>query len=222
MTSGENRSAAGMTDRQAIAMANIGLVKKVASKIYYKLPPCDIEFDDLVNTGMIGLMKAIERYDREQAQFSTYAYIKIRGEILDFLRSLAVVPRTMKEQIKKEEAENPDAKPLPLSNAAVMLSMDKALTIEGANYRLIDTLVSKERSPEEEAEIAELGEKMAEAMDALDAKERSVLQLLYFEEREPREIAEQLNISQSRVSQLKTQAIRKLKISMAQMRIDSY
>jgi len=213
-------SAAGV-DRQAVAMEHIGLVKKVASKIFYKLPPCGIEFDDLVNTGMIGLMKAIERYDREQAKFSTYAYIKIRGEILDYLRSLEVVPRTMKEKIRKEEEANPDAKPLPLSNAAVMLSMEMALTVGGTDYRLIDTLVSKERTPEEEAESTDMIEKMRTAMQALNDKERSVLQMLYFEECEPKEAAQMLGISQSRVSQLKSMAISKLKEAMRRMQIEA-
>jgi RNA polymerase sigma factor for flagellar operon FliA len=207
-------------DRQAIALEHIGLVKKVASKIFYKLPPCDIEFDDLVNTGMIGLMKAIDKYDREQAKFSTYAYIKIRGEILDYLRSLEVVPRTMKEKIKKEEEENPDAKPLPLSNAAVLVSMEKALNIDGANYRLIDTLVSSDRSPEEETELAEMGEKIAMAMQRLSDKERTVLQMLFFEERDPKEVTLLLHISASRVSQLKSQAVGKLKTALKQMNVD--
>lgn len=208
-------------DRQAIALEHIGLVKKVASKIFYKLPPCDIEFDDLVNTGMIGLMKAIDKYDREQAKFSTYAYIKIRGEILDYLRSLEVVPRTMKEKIKKEQEENPDKKPLPLSNAAVMLSMDAALTVGGESYRLIDTLVSAERTPEAEAELSEMGEKIAEVMLGLGDKERRVLQMLFFEEREPREVTELLNISVSRVSQIKSQAIGKLKTALAKLSIET-
>lgn len=207
-------------DRQSIALEHIGLVKKVASKIFYKLPPCDIEFDDLVNTGIIGLMKAIDKYDREQAKFSTYAYIKIRGEILDYLRSLEVVPRTMKEKIRKEEEENPDKKPLPLSNAAVMLSMDAALTVGGERYRLIDTLVSGERTPEAEAELSEMADIIAKAMQELGDKERRVLQMLFFEEREPKEIGELIGLSVSRVSQIKSKAVGRLKAALAKLSIE--
>lgn len=196
--------------KQEIALEHIALVKKVASKIFYKLPKCDIEFDDLVNTGIIGLMKAIERYNKEQAKFSTYAYIKIRGEILDYLRSLEVMPRTMKEKIKKEVEENPDAKHLPLSNTAIMISMDKELNVGGDSYRLIDTLVSDDKSPEEEAVLSDLKEKVIDAMEQLNKKEKMVLQMLYFEDREPRDVSESLGISQSRVSQLKSMAINKL------------
>jgi len=114
-------------EKQKIVLENTPLVKKVASKIFFKLPKDSaIEFDELVNTGIIGLIKAIDRYDKEKAKFSTYAYIKIRGEILDYLRSLHIVPRTIRDKIKKEQEKNPQ-KAIPLSNLAIMLSIDKAL-----------------------------------------------------------------------------------------------
>lgn len=204
-------SAASRQARHDLIVLHIPLVKKVASKIFFNLPRGDIDFDDLVNTGIIGLMKAAERYNEEKAKFSTYAYIKIRGEILDYLRTLDIVPRTMKEKIKKEAQENPEAKQLPLSNAAVMVSIEKALWEGEGSLRIIDTLVCEERSPEEEAIIGELKERLLEAMEELSPNERVVLQMLYFEESEPLEVANHLGISQSRVSQIKSQAIAKLK-----------
>ncbi len=198
-------------EKQRIILENTPLVKKVASKIYFKLPKdCGIEFDELVNTGIIGLIKAIDKYNQDRAKFSTYAYIKIRGEILDYLRSLHIVPRTMRDKIKKEKDENPD-KAIPLSNLAIMISMEKALGSEEGSLRLMDTLVSEDKSPEEEAISSEMGEMLKEAMMQLNEKERIALQMFFFEEREPKEISEYLNISQSRVSQLKSQAINKIK-----------
>ena len=203
-------------EKQKIILENTPLVKKVASKIFFKLPKdSGIDFDELVNTGIIGLIKAIDKYNADKAKFSTYAYIKIRGEILDYLRSLHVVPRTMRDKIKKEKEENPD-KAVPLSNLAIMLSMEKALGGEDSSLKLADTLISQDISPEEEAIKSEMKDILLKAMSLLNEKERMAIQMFYFEEKEPKEISEILNISQSRVSQLKSQAISKIKKILAQ------
>ena len=195
--------------KQQMILDNTPLVKKVASKIFFKLPrDAGIEFDELVNTGIIGLIKAIDKFDESKAQFSTYAYIKIRGEILDYLRSLHIMPRSMREKIKKEKEEGKD---IPLSNLAIMISMEKALGGDESSLRLIDIMVSDDIGPEEQALNSQIGDKIVEAMAQLSEKERKTLQMFFFEEREPKEIANALGISQSRVSQIKSQAIKKLK-----------
>ena len=195
--------------KQRIILENTALVKKVASKIFFKLPKdAGIEFDELVNTGIIGLIKAIDKFDSKKAQFSTYAYIKIRGEILDYLRSLHIMPRSMREKIKKEKEAGKD---IPLSNLAIMISMEKALTNEEGSARLIDVMVSEEIGPEDRAVTSQLNDKIQEAFKFLSEKERRTLQMFFFEELEPKEIARVLQVSQSRVSQIKSQAINKLK-----------
>ncbi|WP_457621908.1 sigma-70 family RNA polymerase sigma factor [Persephonella sp.] len=196
-------------NKEQIVLENLSLVKKVASKIYSRLPKGDIEFDDLVNTGIIGLMKAIDRYDKDKAKFSTYAYIKIRGEILDYLRSLDIVPRTVRDKIKKEKADKDE--PLPLSTSAVMVSIEKALSTKDENLKLIDTLVSKKETPEEEVIKDDLKEKLREVVNLLNEKEKRVLQMLYFEELDFKTVANELNISVSRVSQIKSEALKKLR-----------
>ncbi len=196
-------------EKQRIILENTALVKKVASKIFFKLPrDSGIEFDELVNTGIIGLIKAIDKFDDKKAQFSTYAYIKIRGEILDYLRSLHIMPRSMREKIKKEKEEGKD---IPLSNLAIMISMEKALGSSEDSPKLIDVMVSDDLSPEEQAIRSQMGDILFKAMEQLNEKERRTLQMFFFEEREPKEIAQVLGISQSRVSQIKSQAVRKLK-----------
>ncbi len=196
--------------KEELVLQHLPLVKKVAAKIYHKLPDCDLEFDDLVNTGIIGLMKAIDRYDERKAKFSTYAYIKIRGEILDFLRSLEIVPRSVKDKIKKEH-QNTDDLSIPLSNTAIMVSIEKAIYDKDPNLKLIDTLVSKKASPEEQVIQQDLKEKVLKAMEKLSDKEKAVLQMIYFEERDLKYISKELGISMSRVSQLKAIAIEKIK-----------
>jgi len=196
-------------EKQRIILENTALVKKVASKIFFKLPKdSGIEFDELVNTGIIGLIKAIDKFDKKKAQFSTYAYIKIRGEILDYLRSLHIMPRSMREKIKKEKEEGRD---VPLSNLAIMISMEKALGAEDGGTRLIDVMVSDDIGPEDRAVTSQLHERIEQALEELSEKERRTLQMFFFEELEPKEIARVLQVSQSRVSQIKTQAINKLR-----------
>ncbi len=195
--------------KQQIILDNTPLVKKVASKIFFKLPKdAGIEFDELVNTGIIGLIKAIDKFDASKAKFSTYAYIKIRGEILDYLRSLHIMPRSMREKIKKEKEEGKD---IPLSNLAILISMEKAIGGDEGSSKLIDIMISDDIGPEDQAISSQMGEKLVEAMEELNDKERRTLQMFFFEEREPKEIAQTLGISQSRVSQIKSQAINKLK-----------
>ncbi|SNZ08116.1 RNA polymerase, sigma 28 subunit, SigD/FliA/WhiG [Persephonella hydrogeniphila] len=196
-------------EREKLILDNLSLVKKVASKIYYRLPKGDIEFDDLVNVGVIGLMKAIEKYDKDKARFSTYAYIKIRGEILDYLRSLDIVPRTVRDKIKKEPPLE-EGKPVPLSNTAVMVSIEKALSSD-ESFKIIDTLVSGRETPEEEVIKEDQKEKLLKALELLSEKEKKVLQMLYFEEKDLKAVAEEINVSVSRVSQIKSEAIKKLK-----------
>ncbi len=196
-------------ERDKLVLDNLQLVKKVASKIYYRIPKGEIEFDELVNIGVIGLMKAIEKYDKEKANFSTYAYIRIRGEILDYLRSLDILPRGLRDKVKKGEIvdENMD---IPLSNSAIFLSIEKA--IDGTDdLKFVDTLVSKLESPEEYAEKSELREKLLKVLDTLSEKEKQILQMIYFEEKDLKDISEKLNISISRISQIKSQALKKLK-----------
>ncbi len=198
-------------EKQKIVLENTPLVKKVASKIFFKLPKDSaIEFDELVNTGIIGLIKAIDRYDKEKAKFSTYAYIKIRGEILDYLRSLHIVPRTIRDKIKKEQEKNPQ-KAIPLSNLAIMLSIDKALANEDSSFRIKDNLIDRSKSPEEEAINSEVRDILEVAIEELKDSEKRVIQMFYFEEKELKEIALFLNISVSRVSQLKSKALFKIK-----------
>ena len=196
-------------EKDKIVLENLNLVKKVASKIYYRIPKGEIEFDELVNIGVIGLLKAIEKYDKDKAKFSTYAYIKIRGEILDYLRSIDILPRGLRDKIKKGEIvdENMD---IPLSNSAIFLSLEKAIG-DSEDLKFIDTLISKLESPEEYASKTELREKLLNAINQLSEKEKQILQMTYFEEKDLKEISEKLNISPSRISQIKSQAISKLK-----------
>ena len=197
-------------EKDKIVLENINLIKKVASKIYYRIPKGEIDFDELVNIGVIGLLKALDKYDKDRAKFSTYAYIRIRGEILDYLRSLDIVPRGIRDKIRKDEKPVDETMDIPLSNSAIFLSIEKAIG-DTDDLKFVDTLKSNLESPEEYAEKIELREKLDGVLNLLTENEKRVIQMIYFEEKDLKEISEVLNISMGRISQLKSQALKKLK-----------
>lgn len=197
-------------EKDKIILENLNLVKKVASKIYYRIPKGEIDFDELVNIGVIGLMKALDNYDEDKAKFSTYAYIRIRGEILDYLRSIDIVPRGIRDKIKKKEKPIDETMDIPISNSAIFLSIEKAIG-NSENLKFVDTLKSDMESPEEYAQKVELREKIEATLNLLTENEKRVIQMIFFEEKDLKEISERLDISMGRISQIKSQAIKKLR-----------
>jgi RNA polymerase sigma factor for flagellar operon FliA len=191
--------------RKELVLEHLPLVKKVASKIYRRIPEGVIEFEELVNTGVIGLIKAIDRYDENKAKFSTYAYIKIRGEILDYLRKLDFLPRNLREKVKSGELD------ALKEEVAAFISLEEKLFSDSDRFTVKDILSSSDRSPEEEIIVAELRQKLTEAISRLPEKEQLVLQLIFVEELDLRSISEILGVSVSRVSQLKSSAIKRLR-----------
>ena len=191
--------------RKELILEHLPLVKKIASKIYRRIPEGAVEFEELVNTGVIGLIKAIDRYDENKAKFSTYAYIKIRGEILDYLRKLDFLPRNVREKVKNGELD------ALKEEIAAFVSLEEKLFENSDRFTVKDILSSSERSPEEEVILAELRQRLAEAISKLPEKEQLVLQLVFVEELDLKSISEVLGISVSRVSQIKSAALKKLK-----------
>ncbi len=191
--------------RKDLVMEHLPLVRKVASKIFRRLPEGVVDFDELVNTGVIGLIKAIEKYDSNRAKFSTYAYIKIRGEILDYLRKLDFLPRNVREKIKNGETSE------LREEIATLISIEEKLFGNSERYFVKDTLVSDFPDPEEQVLREEAKRVLSSAISQLSEKEQLVLQLIFVEELDLKSIGEILGVSVSRVSQIKTGALKKLK-----------
>ena len=191
--------------KKELVLEHLPLVKKVANRIYRRIPEGAVEFDELVNTGVIGLIKAIERYDENKAKFSTYAYIKIRGEILDYLRKLDFLPRSVREKVKNGEAD------AVKDCIASFISIEEKLFSDSERFRLKDTLASPDDGPEEKVLFEDAKKHLSEAIKQLSDKEQLVLQLVFVEELDLKSIGEILNISVSRVSQIKSGALKKLR-----------
>jgi RNA polymerase sigma factor FliA len=219
------------------------LIKFIAQKIAVRLPS-NIEFDDLVSSGVIGLMDAIDKYDPSRDnKFKTYAEFRIRGAILDELRAQDWVPRSVREKAKQLErahvrleqklgripTEDEITDELRMSKAEYfdllnqvksvsILSLDEAGSFNSSDRKSILSLLESCKIPSPMAHLSmkTVKEIVTKGIEALPEKQRLVLSLYYYEDLNLKEIGEVLEVTESRVSQLHTQAIlwlrRKLKV----------
>lgn len=227
-------------DREGLIEEYIPLVKYLAHRIALKLPN-HVEIDDLVNSGIIGLIDAIEKFDPSRGiKFKTYAEFRIRGAIFDGLRSLDWVPRSVRKQKKMVEQSYAN-----LEQKLGRHATDEELSADlgvGLNefYKILDNLKgvtlgkfvelnnNDSQAGEGESAIAfipdrstddpyhtfqkhELTEILADAIRNLPDKERYVVSLYYFDELTMKEIGTVLNITESRVSQLHTKSMIRLR-----------
>jgi RNA polymerase sigma factor for flagellar operon FliA len=214
-------------------------VKLIARRIHERLP-VSVSLDDLVSTGVLGLIAAIDRYDSSHdVKLKTYAEYKIRGAILDSLRGLDWAPRQQRKRAKQIEAaiatleqefhrtptEEEIAFFLRLSVIEYQdwLSEIRGLTLgslenagtEDEGCDLLRYLAdSDEQWPYQIVERAELERLLAEAIEKMPQLEKTVLSLYYYEEMTLREIARIVELHESRISQLKSQAILRLRTYM--------
>lgn len=214
------------------------LVKITAGRVVTSLPP-NVDRDDLVGAGVVGLIKAIDQFDRErQVKFETYAIALIRGAILEMLREEDWVPRSIRERVKTLErayveleaqlgrpaTDEEVAVGLELSiddfhhmladtGRASLLSLDDVVLSSEGNEKihLVDVVHDENADTVAEVEINEMKEAMSVAIDRLPDRERLVIALYYYEGLTFKEIGRILEVSESRVYQLHTQAVLRMR-----------
>lgn len=214
------------------------LVKITAGRVVSSLPP-SLEREDLVSAGVVGLIKAVDQFDsRRQVKFETYAIALIRGAILEMLREEDWVPRSIRERLKMLERAYLDLETIlgrPPSEQEVanhlqmtledfqkllvdtgrtaLVSLDEALVGSdgGERLHLSDVVRDEGDGPVTEVELKERKRCLANAIDRLPDRERLVIGLYYFEGLTFKEIGRILDISESRVYQLHTQAVVRLR-----------
>ncbi len=214
------------------------LIKFIAQKIAIRLP-ANIELDDLISSGVIGLMDAIEKYDSSRDNtFKTYAEFRIRGAILDELRAQDWVPRSVRDKAKlldrttvKLEAdlgrtatEEEVAQKLNISvedyhglvnqvRPVSLLSIDEAATFSNVDKKSILNLLEgcKFSNPFNQLNLKAVKDVVTKAIEDLPEKQRLVLSLYYYEDLNLKEIGQVLRVTESRVSQLHAQAISRLR-----------
>jgi len=229
-----------MTDdaREQLILEHLPQVRLIARRIQERLPE-SISLDDLVSTGVLGLIPAIDNFDpAHQVKLKTYAEYKIRGAILDSLRGLDWAPRQKRRKAKQIEAAVSNAeqklKRSPTEDEVAReleLSIDEyhewLVEIRGLNVASLEYAGDQGKDllqylpdtgdnlPSALLERSELERLLAACIDRIPEIERTVLSLYYHEELTLREIAQVVNLHESRISQLKSQAILRLRSHMA-------
>ena len=230
-----------MTDdeRERLILEHLPQVRLIARRIQERLPD-SISLDDLVSTGVLGLISAIDHFDPvHNVKLKTYAEYKIRGAILDSLRGLDWAPRQKRRQAKRIEAAISTAEQrLKRAPDEQEIAEELEISLEEYHERLVEirglNIASLEYTtgehgkdllhylpdtddnlPSKVLEKSELERLLAEGIDGIPKMERTVLGLYYQEELTLREIAQVVNLHESRISQLKSQAILRLRSHMA-------
>jgi RNA polymerase sigma factor for flagellar operon FliA len=231
-TSGER------ADRDRLILVYAPLVKYVASRVAVGLPQ-NVEQGDLVSYGMFGLIDAIEKFDLERGfKFETYAISRIRGAILDELRSIDWVPRSVRakaraieqaygkleNELRRTPTEAEIAVELDLTDDQLQTTLSQISFIglaaldevmgggeRGESMTLGDTVPDAGESPAAVFEVVEMKQILADAVNGMPEREKLVLTLYYYEGLTLAEIGRVLGVTESRVCQIHTKAVLQLR-----------
>jgi RNA polymerase sigma factor FliA len=226
--------------RERLVLAYSPLVKYVAGRMSSGLP-AHVEEADLISYGLLGLISAIERFDLErEIRFETFAVTRIKGSIIDELRSLDWVPRSVRAKAREIERANAKLEHqlhrapsdsemaeamevtveefqeslVRISNSSVV-ALDELWTVSdssGDQVSLLDTIKDHTAvDPAQEMDLTDMKDRLADAIARLPEREKLVVALYYYENLTLREIGEVLGVTESRVSQLHTKAVLRLK-----------
>jgi RNA polymerase sigma factor for flagellar operon FliA len=234
-------------ERERLIIQYVPLVKNIVGRIAMRLPG-HVGKDDLINAGIIGLMSAIEKFDETRnVLFETYAGFRIRGAILDELRSRDIVSRSDRNKearleeafdaLQREHGRHPtdeevaDYLEIPLDGYYKLLNEAKGVSLLSSDDLPPDYCEAhtqsevlekiEENNPFALLSHTEMKEKLRDAIEALPENEGLVLSLYYYEELTLKEIGLVLELSESRISQLHSQAILRLKGSLKKLSYDS-
>jgi RNA polymerase sigma factor FliA len=226
--------------RERLVLAYSPLVKYVAGRMSSGLP-AHVEEADLISYGLLGLISAIERFDpAREIRFETFAITRIKGSIIDELRSLDWVPRSVRAKAREIERANAKLEHrlhraptdqemaselevsvdefqeslVRISNSSVV-ALDELWTVSdssGDQVSLLDTIQDESAAdPAQEMDLTDMKDRLADAIARLPEREKLVVALYYYENLTLREIGEVLGVTESRVSQLHTKAVLRLK-----------
>ena len=229
-------------ERQRLLTEQLPQVRYIARRIHERLPR-HVPLEDLVHAGVVGLIDALQKFDRgKHVQFGSYAKFRIRGAILDSLREMDWSPRDLRRQSRRvEEAHNklraqfgrnptePElARELEITlpelhkllgeiNALEIGSLRFISPEDGKEEDLCEYLPSGEDNPLLQCLRSEMKELLSQAISELPEKERQVLALYYFEELTMKEVGMALGVGESRVSQIHSMAVIRLRARMSEL-----
>jgi RNA polymerase sigma factor for flagellar operon FliA len=223
-------------ERERLILEHLPQVRLIARRIHERLPD-SVSLEDLISTGILGLISAIDRFDpTHNVKLKTYAEYKIRGAILDSLRGLDWAPRQQRKRVKQIESAiceiEQRLKRVPSEDEIadeLGLSLEEyhewLVEVRGVNLGSLESASSQEEGrdllkyisddetmwPSRLLERSELERLIAEGIEKMPEMERTVLSLYYYEELTLREISKVVDLHESRISQLKSQAILRLR-----------
>lgn len=230
--------------REDVALEYAPLVKQIANRLAARLPK-NLEVDDLIQAGMIGLLDAIEKYDpNREARFRTYAEFRIKGAMLDDLRATDWVPRSVREFADRvssansalrtelerapEDEEIAERLGVSLGEYHGMLLKSRAISLlsmedlngnddHGEGGSAYDVLEDRHApTPQDIAALTRIQDRLAAAVRELPEREQMVLSLYYDDDLNLKEVGAVLGITESRCSQIRTQAIMRLRSAVAE------
>ena len=227
--------------KEKIIIHYASLVKYIAGRMNMYLGQ-NVEYDDLISYGVFGLIDAIDKFDlTKEVKFETYASLRIRGAIIDNIRKMDWVPRSLRKNQKDLEKaytqlENTLGRPATDEEMITFLNVSKKEFDDIIKKSSIATLISLEQyvdqgqtvgdfnnsndsieHPESYVEKMEVQDTLKDAIDKLPEREKKVVTLYYFEELMLREISEIMGVSESRISQLHTKGISRLKGKLGEL-----
>lgn len=224
--------------QEKIIIEYAGLVKLVAGRLSMYLG-YNVEYDDLVGYGTFGLIDAVDKFDYTKGvKFETYASLRIRGAILDQIRKMDWIPRSIRQKQRKIDlaiqsleikygrmaSDEEVAKELEISTEELdtwqsqtkitnVISLEEFMD-QGSEGKVEPTLSSDFDRPEHIYEKQELKTILIQSLESLTEKEKKVIILYYYEELTLKEISRVLEVSESRISQLHTKALQKMKVRL--------
>jgi len=226
--------------REQLVEAHLSQVKFIAERLAAKLPP-SVDLDDLMGAGMLGLLDAVDKFDPSKGvMFRTYAEMRVRGAMLDSLRDLDWAPRSMRRRAREIEAAYVEAERtrgratdtdvagvlgMTVNEFQMLLGQLRGLTVtaldaieEEDNGRNQPLAGDASQTPLAVYEKTEISTYLADAVDQLPNRERQVVALYYVDELTMKEIGSVLGVTESRVSQIHTQAIIRLRACLGSLR----
>jgi RNA polymerase sigma factor for flagellar operon FliA len=224
--------------QEKIIIEYAGLVKLVAGRLSMYLG-YNVEYDDLVGYGTFGLIDAVDKFDYTKGvKFETYASLRIRGAILDQIRKMDWIPRSIRQKQRKMDvayqnleikfgrmaSDEEIAQELEISvdeletwqnqtKVTNIISLDEFME-QGTESKVEQNLTAEFDQPERIYEKQELKELLIKTLEMLTEKEKRVIILYYYEELTLKEISRILEVSESRISQLHTKALQKMRIKL--------
>lgn len=223
--------------REQLIVSHIRIVKYIAGRMAIHVP-ASIEMNDLIGWGMLGLLDAVDKFDhRQDIKFTTYASIRVRGAIIDQIRSLDWAPRSLrsmarrigaaKEKLRHEQGKDPSAEDIAEQlgiapeqvedtisqlQTAQILSLDDYLPADDSATRKIEAVSdTTAASPEHALSQQERQERLVQGILQLPDQQQKVLNLYYYEELTLKEIGLVLNVSESRICQIHSAAMKQLR-----------